>query len=210
MGRPTRRTFTPQHKLESAPGSGASWLGGLVGRPSATPSRPSRGCSAGISADTTLCLGPLNNAVWERFPDRLEDLKAVAPQLSHDWGSQFTSRPLRRGAAHAGRALAPDDDRLARAERHHRALLRLAQGRGGLDHRVRHPRRGDRGDRRLVQRLPHRASSPGGRLNLCNPGGLKCQPPAGPLQPLGGTRKLQDDQSHSSHPKQSTGQSSYT
>lgn len=46
----------------------------------------------GASADTTLCLGALHDAVWERFPDRLDDLKALAPQLSHDWGSQFTSR----------------------------------------------------------------------------------------------------------------------
>lgn len=44
------------------------------------------------SADTTLCLGALHDAVWERFPDQLAELKAAAPQLSHDWGSQFTSR----------------------------------------------------------------------------------------------------------------------
>ncbi len=46
----------------------------------------------GTSADTTLCLGALHDAVWERFPDQLEHLKTLAPQLSHDWGSQFTSR----------------------------------------------------------------------------------------------------------------------
>ena len=46
----------------------------------------------GESADTTLCLGALADAVWERFPDRLEALKATGVQLSHDWGSQFTSR----------------------------------------------------------------------------------------------------------------------
>ena len=44
------------------------------------------------SADTALCLGALHDAVWERFPDQLEQLKTLAPQLSHDWGSQFTSR----------------------------------------------------------------------------------------------------------------------
>jgi putative transposase len=46
----------------------------------------------GTAADTTLCLGALKDAVWERFPDQLDDLKTLAPQLSHDWGSQFTSR----------------------------------------------------------------------------------------------------------------------
>jgi putative transposase len=46
----------------------------------------------GTSADTALCLGALHDAVWERFPDQLERLKTQAPQLSHDWGSQFTSR----------------------------------------------------------------------------------------------------------------------
>ncbi len=46
----------------------------------------------GTSADTALCLGALQDAVWERFPDQLDELKALAPQLSHDWGSQFTSR----------------------------------------------------------------------------------------------------------------------
>jgi putative transposase len=46
----------------------------------------------GISADTQLCLAALGDAVWERFPYRLEDLQAAGPQLSHDWGSQFTSR----------------------------------------------------------------------------------------------------------------------
>jgi transposase InsO family protein len=46
----------------------------------------------GASADTALCLGALHDAVRECFPDRLDDLKALAPQLSHDWGSQFTSR----------------------------------------------------------------------------------------------------------------------
>jgi putative transposase len=46
----------------------------------------------GTSADTALCIGALHDAVWERFPDRLDELKVAAPQLSHDWGSQFTSR----------------------------------------------------------------------------------------------------------------------
>jgi putative transposase len=46
----------------------------------------------GTSADTALCLGALRDAVWERFPDRLDELDAAAVQLSHDWGSQFTSR----------------------------------------------------------------------------------------------------------------------
>jgi putative transposase len=46
----------------------------------------------GISADTALCLGALHDAVWERFPDQLERLADVELQLSHDWGSQFTSR----------------------------------------------------------------------------------------------------------------------
>jgi putative transposase len=46
----------------------------------------------GASADSALCLSALRDAVWERFPDQLERLKALAPQLSHDWGSQFTSR----------------------------------------------------------------------------------------------------------------------
>jgi putative transposase len=46
----------------------------------------------GATADTALCLGALHDAVWERFPDRLDALKLTAPQLSHDWGSQFTSR----------------------------------------------------------------------------------------------------------------------
>jgi hypothetical protein len=35
----------------------------------------------GIGADTTLCLRALGDAVWERFPDRLDELKALAPQL---------------------------------------------------------------------------------------------------------------------------------
>jgi putative transposase len=46
----------------------------------------------GQSADTTLCLGALTDAVWERFPDKLEQLKHAGLTLSHDWGSQFTSR----------------------------------------------------------------------------------------------------------------------
>jgi putative transposase len=46
----------------------------------------------GQSAETALCLGALTDAVWERFPDALGRLKATAPALSHDWGSQFTSR----------------------------------------------------------------------------------------------------------------------
>lgn len=46
----------------------------------------------GTSADAALCLGALGDAVWERFPDQLERLKQTAPQLSHDWGSQFTAR----------------------------------------------------------------------------------------------------------------------
>jgi putative transposase len=46
----------------------------------------------GTSADTTLCLGALHDAVWERFCDSLDELQASGPQLSHDWGSQFTSR----------------------------------------------------------------------------------------------------------------------
>jgi putative transposase len=46
----------------------------------------------GQTADTQLCLGALHDAVWERFPDQLDQLKATAPKLSHDWGSQFTSR----------------------------------------------------------------------------------------------------------------------
>jgi putative transposase len=45
----------------------------------------------GISADTTLCLAAIG-AVWERFPDDLDGLKATGLLLSHDWGSQFTSR----------------------------------------------------------------------------------------------------------------------
>ena len=39
-----------------------------------------------------MCLGALHDAAWERFPDQLEHFKTLAPQLSHDWGSQFTSR----------------------------------------------------------------------------------------------------------------------
>jgi putative transposase len=46
----------------------------------------------GVTADTTLCLGALGDGVWERFPDRLDELKSAGVQLSHDWGSQFTSR----------------------------------------------------------------------------------------------------------------------
>ena len=46
----------------------------------------------GATADTALCLGALHDAVWERFPDQLDELKRAALQLSHDWGSQFTSR----------------------------------------------------------------------------------------------------------------------
>ena len=46
----------------------------------------------GTSADAALCLSALHDAVWERFPDQLEKLKATGPALSHDWGSQFTSR----------------------------------------------------------------------------------------------------------------------
>jgi putative transposase len=46
----------------------------------------------GVTADTTLCLGALHDGVCERFNDDLDALKAAAPQLSHDWGSQFTSR----------------------------------------------------------------------------------------------------------------------
>jgi len=46
----------------------------------------------GVSADTALCLAAIGDAVWERFPDQLERLKAAGPQLTHDWGSQFTSR----------------------------------------------------------------------------------------------------------------------
>jgi putative transposase len=46
----------------------------------------------GTTADTALCLGALTDAVWERFPDQLDALKAAGVQLSHDWGSQFTSR----------------------------------------------------------------------------------------------------------------------
>jgi putative transposase len=46
----------------------------------------------GTTADTALCLGALKDAVWERFPDQLDQLAAAAAQLSHDWGSQFTSR----------------------------------------------------------------------------------------------------------------------
>ncbi len=46
----------------------------------------------GTSAGTTLCLGALGDAVWERFPDQLDEIRANGPQLSHDWGSQFTSR----------------------------------------------------------------------------------------------------------------------
>jgi hypothetical protein len=69
-------------------------------------------------------------------------------------------------------------------------ILRLPQG-GGLAQGTRHPRRSDR---RLDRRLPHRTPPPvarlphprrvprrGARLNLCNPGSLKCQPPTGPL-----------------------------
>ena len=49
----------------------------------------------GTSADTALCLGALHDAVWERFPDQLDELKAAGVQLSHDWGSQFTSHRYR-------------------------------------------------------------------------------------------------------------------
>src|SRR5690606_12434772 len=36
----------------------------------------------GISADTTLCLAAIGDAVWERFPDDLDSLKAAGPLLS--------------------------------------------------------------------------------------------------------------------------------
>jgi putative transposase len=39
-----------------------------------------------------VCLGALHDGVGERFGDDLDALKVTAPQLSHDWGSQFTSR----------------------------------------------------------------------------------------------------------------------
>jgi len=32
----------------------------------------------GTSADTALCLGALHDAVWERFPDQLDELKTAA------------------------------------------------------------------------------------------------------------------------------------
>jgi transposase InsO family protein len=46
----------------------------------------------GVTADTTLCLAALHDGVAERFGDDLDALKAAGPLLSHDWGSQFTSR----------------------------------------------------------------------------------------------------------------------
>ncbi|MGH2969256.1 MAG: integrase core domain-containing protein [Solirubrobacteraceae bacterium] len=34
----------------------------------------------------------MHDGAWERFGDTLDGLKAAGPQLSHDWGSQFTNR----------------------------------------------------------------------------------------------------------------------
>lgn len=45
----------------------------------------------GVSADAALCAGALTDAVWERFPDRLDALEQAGLELSHDWGSQFTA-----------------------------------------------------------------------------------------------------------------------
>jgi transposase InsO family protein len=59
------------------------------------PRRDLIGRRYGQSADTQLCLGALHDAVRERFPDQLDRLKQAAPKLSHDWGSQFTSRATR-------------------------------------------------------------------------------------------------------------------
>ncbi len=67
---------------------GCLWLVGVID----CHDRDLIGHRYGTSADTTLCLGALHDAVWERFPDALDDLTDLAPQLSHDWGSQFTSR----------------------------------------------------------------------------------------------------------------------
>ena len=36
----------------------------------------------GVSADTTMCLAALGDAVWERFPDRLAELKAAGPRCA--------------------------------------------------------------------------------------------------------------------------------
>jgi putative transposase len=103
----------------------------------------------GVTADTTLCLHALGDAVSQRFPDELDALKAAGPLLSHDWGSQFTSRRYKAELHTLGITSRPNDDRLPRAERDHGALLRLDEGRGGLDHRVRNPRRSDHRARRL-------------------------------------------------------------
>jgi putative transposase len=46
----------------------------------------------GATADAALCAAALADAVWERFPGRLDELKQAGLEISHDWGSQFTSR----------------------------------------------------------------------------------------------------------------------
>ncbi len=73
----------------------------------------------------------------------------------------------------------------------------LHEGRGGVDDRIRHQSRGDRGARRLDRRLPRRAAPPvarlpittriprrdrrGHRANLCTNRSPKCHLPTGPL-----------------------------
>lgn len=60
--------------------------------------------------------------------ERSSGSRKFAPQLSHDWGSRFTSR--RSGdelRSDARPTQPPDDDRLPRAQRHQGALLRSAQ-----------------------------------------------------------------------------------
>lgn len=46
----------------------------------------------GASADAALCTRALADAVWERFRGDLDRLAAAGLELSHDWGSQYTSR----------------------------------------------------------------------------------------------------------------------
>jgi len=150
----------------------------------------------GVSADTTMCLAALGDAVWERFPDRLAELKAAGPQLSHDWGSQFTSRRYQAELSTLGITSRPTMIGSPEQNGIMERFFEKHERRGGLDHRVRHPPAGDRGARRLDRGLPHPATPPvtwlpnprrvqrrSPRLNLCTKRSLKRHLPTGPLHP---------------------------